>query len=97
MTRDRRTWVVDAERGLVVDFAILDVANEEGLSAEARAQEPAASTGAYSLLAATLYKMAGDSASVAASATLVAPYGMVPASLGGDAVARADGDVARVQ
>ena len=75
-TRNRRTWVVDSERGVVVDFAVLDVANEEGATAEARAQTPATSTGPYSLLTATLYKMAGDAATVAANATLVVPYGM---------------------
>jgi hypothetical protein len=74
--RDRRTWVIDSERGLVVDFAVLDVANEEGLSADDRAQAPAVSTGPYSLMSAALYKLAGDAATVAANATLVVPYGM---------------------
>lgn len=77
-TRDRRPWVIDAERGLIVDFAVLDVTNDEGLSAENREQGPAASTGPYSLVTATLYKMAGDTATVAANATLVMPYGTTP-------------------
>jgi hypothetical protein len=74
--RDRRTWVIDTERGLVVDFAFLDVANGEGASADERAGTPAVSTGPYTLLTATLYKITGDEASVAAGAILVVPYGM---------------------
>jgi hypothetical protein len=76
VARDRRTWVIDSERGLVVDFAFLDVSNEEGASAEARASAPAESTGPYTLMAATLYKAVGNAASVAAQANLVVPYGM---------------------
>jgi hypothetical protein len=74
--RDRRTWVIDSERGLVVDFAVLDVANDETTSAEDRVAAPAESTGPYSLLTANLYKTAGSTASVAASAVRVLPYGI---------------------
>jgi len=74
--RDRRTWVIDPERGLSVVFAVLDVANDEAASPEERALTPATSSGPYSLLTTTLYKMAGDAATVAANATLVVPYWM---------------------
>jgi hypothetical protein len=74
--RDLRSWVIDTERGLVVDFALLDVANEEGPSPEAKAGAPASSTGPYSLMTTTLYQTAGDAATAAANATLVVPYGM---------------------
>jgi hypothetical protein len=73
--RDRRAWVIDSERGLVVDFALLDVANEEGVPAEGRTVAPAVSTGPYSVLTTALYKVAGDAATVAANAALVVPYG----------------------
>ena len=75
-TRNRLTWVTDTERGLVVDFAILDVANEEGLPPEDRARAPAVSTGPYSVLTATLYKATGETAAAAGNATLVMPYGI---------------------
>jgi hypothetical protein len=73
--RARRTWVIDSERGLVIDFALLDVTNEEGVSPEDRAAAPAESTGPYSLMTTTLYKAAGSTARVAANATLALPYG----------------------
>jgi hypothetical protein len=73
--RDRRTWVIDSERGLVVDFAFLDVANSEGAPPEESAAAPAVSTGPYTLMEATLYKTVGDATNVATKATLVVPYG----------------------
>lgn len=74
--RDHRTWVIDIERGLAVDFAFHDVANGEVAAPEERSSAPAVSTGPYTLMTTTLYKTVGDAASVAAHATLTVPYGM---------------------
>jgi hypothetical protein len=75
-TRDRRTWVADAERGLVVDLAFLDVVNDEIGTPELRAQLPAVSSGPYSLITARLYKIVAGGVTTEVSATLPAPYGI---------------------
>lgn len=88
--RGQRTWVADAARGLVVDFAFLDVANEAGAGAQARAPAPAPeaavpsdsqaslarSTGPYTVMSARLYKILDDQIAAVQSAALPVPYGM---------------------
>jgi hypothetical protein len=71
--RERRAWVSDAARGLVVDLALLDVANAAG---DASGPSLARSTGPYSVMTARLYKILEGQVVSTQSAALPVPYGM---------------------
>jgi hypothetical protein len=70
--RDRRTWVNDIARGLVVDLVMLDVANESS----ARSDELGESSGPYSIMSAGLYKIVDGTVLSFDSAQLPVPYRM---------------------
>jgi hypothetical protein len=65
--------VSDAARGLVVDLALLDVANAAG---DASGASLARSTGPYSVMTARLYKILEGQVVSTQSAALPVPYGM---------------------
>jgi hypothetical protein len=74
--RERRTWVADAARGLVVDLALLDVANAASGAAAAPEEALARSTGPYSVMTAGIYKILDGQVVSAQAAALPVPYGM---------------------
>ena len=74
--RGRRTWVADVARGLVVDVAFLDVANDEAAFAGVDDAVPAQSSGPYSIMTAALHKVVDGVLVTTESAALPVPYGM---------------------
>jgi hypothetical protein len=75
--RERRTWVADAARSLVVDLALLDVANDETTRPDAVGDEaPGTSTGPYSIMAGRVHKIANGEIVQMISASKAVPYGM---------------------
>ncbi len=77
--RGKRSWVVDDETGLVLDFALLDVPEPGGeitVPDVGTIKRPMLSTGPYTLMSASLYKIENNKIERLDSAVRPVPYGM---------------------
>lgn len=79
LIRGKRTWVVDDVQGLVLDVAVMDVPNVEKTVTVpdiGDVTRPAISTGPYSLMTVSLFKIEDGKIARIESAARAVPYGM---------------------
>jgi hypothetical protein len=76
---ERRTLAADADAGLVVDLALLDIPNDERLvdvPSVGSVALPMASTGPYSVILAQVYKIQNGEIEFIEAVSRPVPYGM---------------------